>query len=123
MLSANEPVYAVPFSKLKPAEKFARKWGEGGLADGLPEREYLFKSDRRWRFDFAWPRAKVAVEIDGFGFGHQAQQCISNQNEKQNSAIEMGWTVLRYTSRCLGSHAKTEQAVEQVCRVICGVEP
>ncbi len=111
------------FSKLQPAEKFARKWTERGLEGGDPEPEYTFSVERDWRFDFAWPVAMVAVEIDGFGWGHQAQQCIAKQNEKQNAAIEMGWTVLRYTSRCLGSHAKTEAAVEQVCRVICGVKP
>ena len=28
-------------------------------------REYKFLDDRRFRFDFAWPNAGIAVEIDG----------------------------------------------------------
>ena len=27
--------------------------------------EYRFNPDRRWRFDFAWPDKKVAVEMEG----------------------------------------------------------
>ncbi len=34
---------------------------------GLPKpaREYRFHRERRWRFDFAWPDYKVAVEVEG----------------------------------------------------------
>jgi hypothetical protein len=109
---------SVPFSKLKPADKFAAKWAEHGLAGGEPETEYLFDPERKWRFDFAWPTLHVAVEIDGFGYGHQAQQCLAKSNEKQNAAVESGWIVLRYNSRQLGSHGATEDAVRQVCRVL-----
>ena len=110
------------FSKMKPAERFAAKWKEFGLQDGEPETEFLFHWNRKWRFDFAWPRQKVAVEIDGFGWGHQAQQLISKSHEKQNAAVVMGWRVLRYTSRCLGSKQKAADAVEQVCLVLCGMK-
>jgi hypothetical protein len=36
-------------------------------AAGLPEpiREYRFAPSRRWRFDFAWPAAMLAVEVEG----------------------------------------------------------
>ena len=36
-------------------------------AGGLPawEREWRFHPKRRWRFDFAWPAEKVAVEVEG----------------------------------------------------------
>ena len=30
-----------------------------------PEREYRFHPSKMWRFDFAWPAFRVAVEIDG----------------------------------------------------------
>ncbi len=109
---------AKPFSKCKPAHKFLIKWAEFGFDGSDITQELEFAEGRKWRFDFAWPSLKVAVEIDGFGFGHQAQQCIANQNEKANAAIELGWVVLRFDSRTLGSHAKTEAAVEQVCRVL-----
>ncbi len=68
--------------------------------------------------DFAWPELRVGVEIDGFGYGHQAQQHMATVNEKQNEAVELGWTILRFNSRQLGSHGATEEAVRQVCRVL-----
>src|SRR5260364_426939 len=30
-----------------------------------PQREYRFDADRRWKFDFAWPDWKIAVECEG----------------------------------------------------------
>lgn len=106
------------FSKMKPAEKFAAKWKSHGATGFAMEREYRFHPLRRWRFDFAWPDFKLAVEIDGFGYGHLTQAAIDNQNEKSNSAIEMGWFVLRFGSRMISSHAKCEEAVNQVCRIL-----
>ena len=69
---------------------------------------------RRWKFDYAWPALKVAVEVDGFGFGHQAQQDIAKQNEKRNAAVTQGWKVLVFDSRNLGSKEKVQDAVDQI---------
>ena len=106
------------FSKMKPSGKFWVKWKEHGFDGSDIVTEYEFSDDRKWRFDYAFPELKVAVEIDGFGFGHQAQQGQAQDNEKINAAIELGWVVLRYNSRNLGSHGATEEAVRQVCRVL-----
>ena len=111
----NEPS---PFSRLKPAQKFLVKWHGHGVDGYDMQQEYRFHPTRRWRFDFAWPQLMLAVEIDGFGYGHLSQTAIDNQNEKANAAIELGWHVLRYGSRMLGSHDKATDAVAQVCRVI-----
>lgn len=47
------------------AEKFASQIEGRKLA--APEREYYFAKSigRRWRFDFAWPAQRLAVEIEG----------------------------------------------------------
>ncbi len=60
-----------------------------------PEREYLFHDERRWRFDFAWPSIKLAVEIDGRG-RHQTVAGVRGDCEKHNEAIRLGWRVLRF---------------------------
>lgn len=109
-----------PFSKWKPAEKFAYVWREYGIHPA--EREVVFDEVRKWRLDFAWPLVRVGVEIDGFGYGHQAQQCMAEDNEKANAAIERGWKVLRFNSRQLGSRAGVVEAVDQVNRVLCGAK-
>ena len=112
----------LPFSGWKPAEKFAHV-----LADMFPviseecDKEYEFSTNRKWRFDFAWPSEMLAVEVDGFGYGHQAQQHMAVDNEKQNAAVASGWRVLRYNSRQLGSLAGCRDAVDQVCSILCGV--
>ena len=63
------------------------------------EREYRFAPPRRWRFDFAWPAARVAVEVDGgrwkAGGGRHAS---SGDYEKIRAAVLLDWRVLRYTS-------------------------
>jgi very-short-patch-repair endonuclease len=48
-----------------------------------------------WRFDLAWPDARVLVELDG-GHHRSASQ-LRADDRKQNAAILAGWTVLRFT--------------------------
>lgn len=68
----------------------------------LPEavREYPFAQSlkRRWRFDFAWPESKVALEVEGgtwVGGAHNRGQHMASDMEKYNFAALMGWLVLR----------------------------
>ena len=77
-------------------ETFAFQVRAAGLPE--PEREYRFHPTRRWRFDFAWPEAMLAVEIEG-GIHtrgrHTRATGFVRDAEKYNTAGEMGWTVLR----------------------------
>lgn len=67
-----------------------------------PLREYKFHPDRKWRFDFYFPIAKLAVEIEGgmamYG-RHQRPGGFEKDAEKYNAAALMRITVLRYTTR------------------------
>tara|TARA_R110000824_G_scaffold111945_2_gene260830 strand:- start:1336 stop:1710 length:375 start_codon:yes stop_codon:yes gene_type:complete len=69
------------------------------------EREVQFKSDRKWRFDFAIRNSKkkkyfIGIEIDGgrwnSGGGRHAS-CADYR--KLNEAACLGWRVLRFTSK------------------------
>jgi Uncharacterized protein conserved in bacteria len=66
------------------------------------EREWRFHPTRRWRFDFAWPAQRVAVEIDGgqwaSGGGRHATDA---DREKLNAAAAHGWRVLRFSREML----------------------
>ena len=70
-----------------------------------PKREYRFDPSRRWRFDFAWPAYRVAVEIDGGIYAgcksHTHGPDIAKDQEKRNAAVELGWRVLVFNSRDL----------------------
>lgn len=65
--------------------------------------QYRFHPTRLWRFDFAWPRAKFAVEIHGQLFngkkgGHSTPSGIRADFEKDTAALLLGWRVFRIHS-------------------------
>jgi hypothetical protein len=49
-----------------------------------PEREYQFHLLRLWRFDFAWPEKKIAVEVEGRG-RHQSVSGFEADAVKYNA--------------------------------------
>lgn len=65
-----------------------------------PKQEYKFHPRRKWRFDFAWPKMLVAVEVEGGKWvkgRHQRPQGFEADCEKYNEAARMGWRVFRFT--------------------------
>jgi hypothetical protein len=66
-----------------------------------PEQEYRFHPTRRWRFDFAWPDHKVAIEWEGIvsiKSGHTTLKGYTSNCEKYNEATLLGWSVYRFTA-------------------------
>lgn len=62
--------------------------------------EYRFHGNRKWRFDYAVPAARVAVEVEGgvfTGGRHTTGAGFTADLEKYNTAESMGWHVLRIT--------------------------
>ncbi len=70
-------------------------------AAGLnPVPEFQFHKPRRWRFDFAFPDQKVAVECEGGTFSggrHVRGKGFALDCQKYNQASIDGWTLLRFT--------------------------
>jgi very-short-patch-repair endonuclease len=66
-----------------------------------PEREYLFHPTRKFRFDFAFPAEKLAVEIEGLtreGGRHQRRSGYTVDCVKYSEAAVLGWRVIRATT-------------------------
>jgi hypothetical protein len=66
----------------------------------MPLYEFRFHPTRRWRFDYAWPEAKVAAEKVGgvWTRGHHSRgRDQIDDMEKRNEAQIMGWKVLEFT--------------------------
>jgi hypothetical protein len=81
-----------------------------------PLAEYHFSGSRAWRFDFAWPDLKLAVEIEGVfykGAGRKSRHTTgagySDDCEKYNAAALDGWKVLRFTGSMLNDGRADQQ--------------
>lgn len=92
------------------------------------EREFAFAKPRRWRADFivygrptwdgeAWKPNRLLIEVEG-GIGgtsrHATYTGFTNDCIKYNAAAELGYVVLRFTSRMVNEG----EAFEQIRRII-----
>lgn len=108
--------------------KFLAIWHERGPIGYELVSEYRFQvsmwhategwQDKRWRFDFAIPTHRVAIEIEGVGrhqfIGGFDQDCL-----KYNQATAEGWRVLRF----MGKHLSNwESVISTIERTIGQVE-
>ncbi len=87
------------FKPLRSVPVFPRLCLAAGYPE--PEAEYQFHPTRKWRFDYAWPEIKLALEEDGGiwrkgGGAHSHPSNIERDIEKGNAAALLGWRILRY---------------------------
>ena len=84
---------------------------------GLPyvcELQFAKHLKRRFKFDFAVPELKVAIEYEGINSGKSRHTSITGYSkdcEKYNLAVKLGWRVLRYT--CM-NYKDVSQDFEQI---------
>jgi hypothetical protein len=81
----------------------------GGTGKGLRKR-LSDKGLKDWRFDFAWPDQKFAVEVEGGGWTngrHTRGKGFSDDLIKYHAAMEAGWTIYR----CDGQLIRTGKAI------------
>ena len=63
--------------------------------------EYRFHPKRKWRFDYAWPDRKIALEIEGgtWALGrHVRGKGYENDCIKYSEAAVLGWRIIRATT-------------------------
>jgi len=71
-----------------------------------PVTEHRFAPPRRWRFDFAWPDSKLALEIEGGAWTsgrHVRGTGFTKDMEKYNTAVMLDWQILRVTPQQVNS--------------------
>lgn len=74
----------------------------GAVRVPAPAREHRFALPRLWRFDFAWPAQRLALEVQGgifTGGRHTQGAALLREHEKLNAAAVLGWRVLFCTPR------------------------
>jgi very-short-patch-repair endonuclease len=74
-------------------EKFLGKWRKTYPQETI-KTQHQFHSIRKWRFDFAFVNELLAIEIQGFGPGHNSYKGMATDYEKHNEAIRFGWAVI-----------------------------
>lgn len=72
-----------------------------------------------WRWDFAWPELKLALELDGRG-RHQTVDGTRKDCEKRNTGVCMGWRVLVYPSLDKQDAALWVETVHAAIRTLQG---
>lgn len=89
----------------------------------MPVEEFRFHPERKWRFDFAYPDHKVAIEVEGGTWSrgrHTRGSGYEKDCEKYNAASLLGWSVYRFTSTMIkrGEAINTiEKALKEVGHV------
>jgi very-short-patch-repair endonuclease len=76
------------------------------LGISVPEEQYKIIPDRKFRWDFAWPEHKLAIEIQGgtwSGGAHSRGWGIERDCEKHNLAVLAGWRTLLFTGSMVHS--------------------
>lgn len=65
-----------------------------------PKSEFTFHPKRMWRFDYAWPNKKIALEVEGGSWingRHNRGSGFMKDMEKYNAAANLGWRIIRCT--------------------------
>ena len=80
----------------------ADKIGQALCSMQIPhKKEFQFDPKRKFRFDYAIPDHKIAVEYEGGvykGGRHTRTKGYARDAQKYNLALKLGWKVLRYTA-------------------------
>jgi very-short-patch-repair endonuclease len=103
------------------AQLFRFYWQvKAGLSAPEPAEEYNFDAElgRRHRFDFAFPKHKVAVEVEGNAW-HVAgggKHMKDSDLEKYNLAALLGWRVFRFSPNMLNKNPV--ECIEQVVKAL-----
>lgn len=91
-----------------------------------PTTQHLVVFDRKWQFDFAWPKYRLAVEIDGGIWlqggkgqrsgGHAHPLAIIRDNDKRNAARALGWIVMQFETNAVNTGQALDRTVEIFCQ-------
>lgn len=86
-----------------------------------PKREFLFHYKRKWRFDFAYPDLKLAIEVNGGAFSrgrHTRGKGYEDDCEKLAEAAILGWRVISVTT----GQVERGEAINWIERYLKGCE-
>lgn len=89
-----------PIQIVNQAPSFNYAWKTTGdhLLGGDLVAEHKFHPSVGWRFDWAFPRYRVAVEVDGGQWMESGgRHARDSDRDKLNAAASMGWIIFRFS--------------------------
>ena len=100
-------------------QKFLDAWHKHGVLDSDPESqwscdEFRSPANRKYIYDFAWPKIRVLIEIQGHGRGHIYPKNRARDARKARVAMAAGWTLIPVTTDCMASEDKRAEVCEQI---------
>lgn len=112
-------------AKSKAEELFALQLLAYPSLKVIAQHRFAKSIKRRWRFDFAFPKYRLAVELDGvvmkqiagrwYTMGRHADVTgMRGDNQKGAAAIMYGWSVLHF----LQDDVKPRRAINTLLRVL-----
>ena len=100
-------------------QQFVTFWNLLAPKDLQPVAEFPFAHPRKYRFDFAFPIERVAIELEGgvwSGGRHTRGAGYEADCTKYNIAAMLDWAVLRYTTSMLNSDPQT--CIQQIVGLV-----
>ena len=94
--------------------RMARLMRDHGLPPWVFQHEVV-AGGRRFRIDFAYPRVKLAIEVDGYAH-HRTKEQMQRDLDRQNVLVSLGWTLLRFTWHDVVK--RPEYVAAQILRVL-----
>lgn len=79
--------------------------------------EHQFAKPRRWRFDFAIPSRKLAIEVNGAVWTngrHSRGSGLVKEYEKMRAAAVLGWRVFPFTPQEIHLIVPTIQQASEI---------
>lgn len=81
----------------------------------VPQSQYRVTEGTRvvGRFDFAYPNAKLIIEVDGYRW-HSGRHAWQRDWKRNNALNRLGWTVLHFTAEDLKTPGQVAQEIREV---------
>lgn len=82
-----------------------------------PVRQYVLRDENAFvaRIDFAYPEARVAIEVDGYRW-HSGRRAWARDLARRNRLTELGWRVVHVTHKDVTENG--EQVVRRLERLL-----
>lgn len=76
---------------------------------------------KKWEIDFAFPKEKIAIELQGFGTGHTSYTGMLRDCHKHNDLVTQGWLLLYFMSSDIKDEPR--RTIETIERLLYGRNP